>query len=126
MNPESCKYTEDHEWIYTENNVSTIGISKFAADELGEIVFVELPEKDSTLTNKDEFGTLESVKTVSSLYSPASGKIIDTNTSLEDDPGIVNQSPQEKGWLIKLELSDKSELDSLMSYDEYKTFLDTL
>mgnify|MGYP003753400211 CR=1 FL=1 len=126
MDPKTFKYSEDHEWIWFDNNKATIGISKYAVDELGEIVFVECPQTGSDISQKDEFGTVESVKTVSSLYSPLSGKIEQVNSDLDGNPALLNESPEEKGWVIKLTPSDPSEMDGLMSYDEYQTYLGTL
>ncbi|MBI60433.1 glycine cleavage system protein H [bacterium] len=126
MQEDLLKYSEDHEWIFLENSIATIGVSQYALDELGEIVFIELPEKDSDVTQKSEFGTIESVKTVSSIYAPVSGKIIDVNTTLADQPELINSDPYNNGWLIKVEISDLSELDSLLSFEEYQLFLKTL
>ena len=126
MTPESCKYTEDHEWIYIEGNTATIGISQYAIDELGEIVYVELPKEASQVYQKDEFGTVESVKTVSSLYSPVSGKIVEINENLESNPELVNESPYSDGWMIKIELTDTDEISDLMTHEEYSHYLETL
>ncbi len=126
MNPEICKYTQDHEWVFMDNNIATIGISDYAAKELGEVVFVELPEANESINQKGEFGTVESVKTVSSVYSPISGTITDTNTELEDNPNLVNEDPQGSGWIIKLQIADVTELDDLMTYEEYQHYLETL
>tara|TARA_B100000427_G_scaffold56580_1_gene44167 strand:+ start:2986 stop:3372 length:387 start_codon:yes stop_codon:yes gene_type:complete len=126
MQEDLLKYSEDHEWIFLENSIATIGVSQYALDELGEIVFIELPEKDSDVTQKSEFGTIESVKTVSSIYAPVSGKIIDVNTTLADQPELINSDPYNNGWLIKVEISDLSDLDSLLSFEEYQLFLKTL
>ena len=126
MQEDLLKYSEDHEWIFLENSIATIGVSQYALDELGEIVFIELPEKDSDVTQKSEFGTVESVKTVSSIYAPVSGKIIDVNTTLADQPELINSDPYNNGWLIKVEISDLSDLDSLLSFEEYQLFLKTL
>ena len=122
MNKAEAKYTEEHEWVHIENNTATIGITHHAVDELGEIVFVELPEKGTEYTKSAEFGVVESVKTVSSLYSPLSGTVIETNESLTDNPEQINDSPYEKGWLIKLELNDP-DTSSLMSHEEYESFI---
>lgn len=126
MQEDLLKYSEDHEWIFLEDSIATIGVSQYALDELGEIVFIELPEKDSDITQKSEFGTIESVKTVSSIYAPVSGKIIDINTPLADQPELINSDPYNNGWLIKVEISDLSDLDSLLSFEEYQLFLKTL
>ena len=120
------KYTKDHEWILIENNTGTIGITTHAINELGETVFIEFPELDTTLNQNDELGTVESVKTVSSIYTPMSGKVISTNNQLVDHPEILNDSPEENGWIIKIELNDLSETESLMSLEEYNNYLKTI
>ena len=119
--PEGLKYTDSHEWVNVEDNVATIGITDHAQSQLGELVFVELPEVDDELKSGEEAGTLESVKTASDFYSPLSGKIVDSNIELADSPEMVNESPYGDGWLFKIELSDSSELDSLLSADDYQT-----
>jgi len=126
MSVESYKYTEDHEWIHFVNGVATVGLSKHAIDELGEIVYVELPDVNKTLTQKDEFGTVESVKTVSSLYLPVSGEITEVNSELENTPDLISSAPLEEGWLLKLKPSDESEFDDLMTSEEYENYLETL
>ena len=119
-------YTQEHEWIQIENDVATVGITKYAVDELGEIVFVELPELNSNTNQQEEFGTVESVKTVSSLYAPVTGEIIGVNSSLDDQPNLINDDPSNEGWIIKIKLSDVSELDDLMTQEEYDNFIETL
>ena len=126
MQEETLRYSEDHEWVDVENDIATIGVSQYAIDELGEIVFVELPQKDTEITQKSEFGTIESVKTVSSIYAPVSGTIIDTNTALADQPDLVNSDPYNQGWIIKIQVENKEELDDLMTHEEYQLFLKTL
>jgi glycine cleavage system H protein len=126
MSPEECKYTEDHEWVAVEGGIATIGISQHAINELGEIVYVELPNENNQVYQKDEFGTVESVKTVSSLYAPITGTIVEVNTLLEKNPEILNESPYSDGWLIKIEYSDENELIDLMTYEEYSSYLETL
>ena len=126
MQEETLRYSEDHEWVDVENDIATIGVSQYAIDELGEIVFVELPQKDMKVTQKSEFGTIESVKTVSSIYTPVSGTIIDTNTALADQPDLVNSDPYNQGWIIKIQVENKEELDDLMTHEEYLLFLKTL
>jgi glycine cleavage system H protein len=124
MNPEHLKYTKEHEWVLIENNTAQIGITNHAAEELGEVVFCELPEVDDELTQGDEFGSVESVKTVSSLYSPISGTVIEINEELNDNPASINEAPYTDGWMIKLEISDEKELADLLTADEYQTFID--
>lgn len=126
MSNNSYRFTEDHEWVSVENNIGTIGVSKFAADELGEVVYVELHEVDSKINKKDEIGSLESVKTVSSIYSPISGKIKEVNTNLKDAPHLINDSPAQDGWIVKIELNNFDDLNDLMSEDEYKQYLETI
>ena len=122
---EKCKYTEDHEWVYLDEEIATIGISNHAIEELGEIVYVELPDKESSVEQSEEFGTIESVKTVSSLFAPVSGKVVDTNDHLGDSPNLINDSPYEEGWLIKVEINNIDDYEKLMTYEEYQTFLET-
>ncbi|ELV13024.1 glycine cleavage system H protein, mitochondrial [Tupaia chinensis] len=111
------KFTEKHEWITTENGVGTVGISNFAQEALGDVVYCSLPEIGTKLNKQDEFGALESVKAASELYSPLSGKVTEINEALAGNPGLVNKSCYEDGWLIKMTLSNPSELDELMSED---------
>jgi glycine cleavage system H protein len=118
--PKELKYSEEHEWVRVEGNKAYIGITDFAQSELGDIVFVELPEQDDEVEQNQAFGSVESVKTVSELFSPVSGKVLQVNSELEDAPELVNSSPYDQAWMIVVELSDPSELDTLMSADEYK------
>lgn len=118
--PENLKYTKDHEWIKVEDDVATIGITEFAQSELGDIVYVEVETVDETLDKEEVFGTVEAVKTVSDLFMPLSGEIIAFNESLEDEPEKVNTDPYGEGWMIKIKLSDTSEVEALMSADDYK------
>ncbi|MEK3887786.1 glycine cleavage system protein GcvH [Bacillus sp. FSL K6-3431] len=117
--PKELRYSDEHEWIKTEGENMRIGITDFAQSELGDIVFVELPEVGDVVTADEPFGSVESVKTVSELYSPLSGKVIEVNEELEDNPEYVNESPYEKAWMIVVEPSDHSELDNLMSAEQY-------
>jgi glycine cleavage system H protein len=118
--PKELKYSEEHEWVRVEGNKAYIGITDFAQSELGDIVFVELPEDGDDVEQDQPFGSVESVKTVSELYAPLSGKILEVNTELEDAPELVNESPYEKAWMIVVEMSDESELDKLMSAEAYE------
>jgi glycine cleavage system H protein len=118
--PKDLKYSEEHEWVRVEGNVAVVGITDFAQDELGDIVFVELPEVGDEVTADDAFGSVESVKTVSELYAPVSGKVIEVNEALADSPEWVNESPYEKAWMIKVEMKDPAELNELLSPDEYE------
>jgi glycine cleavage system H protein len=119
-------YTEDHEWIEIDNNVVTIGITSHAADELGEIVFVELPKVGNTLGKGDEFASVESVKTVSGIYAPLDGQIIETNQSVVDTPELMNTSPYESGWLIRVETTQTDYTEDLMDEAAYSSYLETL
>tara|TARA_B100001113_G_scaffold350118_1_gene346694 strand:- start:23 stop:415 length:393 start_codon:yes stop_codon:yes gene_type:complete len=122
----NAKYTQDHEWVILEDGVATIGISNHAIEELGDIVFVELPQVNRELAQTDEFGTIESVKTVSSLYMPISGTIIETNEMLNESPETVNESPYGDGWIIKIKPENQSEYDDLMTAEEYESYLASL
>lgn len=119
--PQHYKYSEDHEWAHAEGQRVTIGITDFAQDELGEIVFVELPEVGVMLEAGQPYGSLESVKTVSELYAPISGKVVAVNTSLIDKPEKVNTSPYEDGWMIVVEIADASEFEQLWSAEKYQS-----
>ena len=117
--PEDVKYTNDHEWAKVDGNIATIGINDYAQDQLGEIVFVELPEVGDTFSKGDEFGSVESVKAVSEIYIPISGEIVEINEALEDAPELVNNECYADGWIIKVKAEDLSELDSLMDKTAY-------
>jgi len=121
--PEELKYTKDHEWVRAEGDILTIGITDFAQSELGDIVYVEVDTLDETLDAEEVFGTVEAVKTVSDLFLPVAGEIIVFNESLEDEPEKVNDDPYGAGWMIKLKCNDISELDTLMSADDYKALI---
>ncbi|GGN61814.1 glycine cleavage system protein GcvH [Oceanobacillus indicireducens] len=123
--PEDLRYTKEHEWIKKESdNKVRIGITDFAQDELGDIVFVELPEEGDTVEADDSFGSVESVKTVSELYAPVKGTIVEINEELEDSPELVNESPYEQAWMIVVELEDASEWDNLLTAEEYKAIIE--
>jgi len=117
--PAELKYTKDHEWVKVEDGIATVGVTDFAQSELGEIVFVEIETEGEELKVEEIFGTIEAVKTVSDLFMPLSGKVIEFNEDLESAPEKVNSDPYGEGWMIKIELSDASELDALMSAEEY-------
>ncbi len=121
--PKNLKYTDEHEWVFVEDNIATIGITDYAQGELGDIVFVELPAVDDEVQQMDAFGTIEAVKAVSDIFSPLSGKVVEINEQLQDQPELINQSPYDDGWMIKIEFSNKSELDSLLSPDDYKNLI---
>lgn len=122
--PKELLYSEEHEWVKKDDNKVRIGITEFAQSELGDIVFVELPEVGEELEVDEPFGSVESVKTVSELYSPVSGKVVEVNEELEDSPELVNESPYENAWMIVVELSDESELEDLLSDEGYKEFIE--
>ena len=121
--PSELKYSKDHEWVKIEDNTATIGITEYAQNELGDIVFVELPEVDDEINEGDTFGSVESVKTVSELYAPLSGKVLEANEELEDSPEFVNESPYEKAWMVKIEVTDESQLDGLLSAEQYSEMI---
>ena len=121
--PQELKYTKDHEWIKVDGNVVTIGITDFAQKELGDIVYVEIESDGEELEKGDVFGTVEAVKTVSDLFMPINGKVIEINENLESEPEIVNSDPYEKGWMIKVEIADASALDAMLSADDYKSLI---
>ncbi|MCF7559257.1 glycine cleavage system protein GcvH [Sabulilitoribacter multivorans] len=121
--PSDLKYTKDHEWVKIEGDVATIGVTDFAQSELGDIVYVEVETLDETLEAEEVFGTVEAVKTVSDLFLPLSGEIIEFNEALEDEPEKVNSDPYGDGWMIKVKCSDLSQVDSLMSADDYKSLI---
>jgi glycine cleavage system H protein len=121
--PSELKYSKEHEWVKVEGNTVTIGITEYAQGELGDIVFVELPEVDDEINEGDTFGSVESVKTVSELYAPVSGKVVESNDELEDSPEFVNESPYEKAWMVKVELSDESQLDELLTAEQYSEMI---
>lgn len=118
--PNQLKYSEEHEWVKVEGNEARIGITDFAQAELGDIVFVELPEVGDEIEAGQPFGSVESVKTVSELYAPISGKVVAINEDLEDSPELVNESPYDKAWMVVVEPSDSSEVDKLMTADQYE------
>lgn len=122
--PDDLKYTEDHEWVLVEDELVTVGITDFAQDSLGDIVFVELPEIGTMLVAGKPFGVVESVKAVSDIYAPISGEVVEVNDELPDSPETINTSPYEDGWMIKIKPSDSSQLDELLDADEYAEFVE--
>lgn len=121
--PSELKYTKDHEWVSVQGDVATIGITDFAQSELGDIVYVEVETLGETLAAEEIFGTVEAVKTVSDLFLPLSGEIIEFNEQLEDEPEKVNTDPYGEGWMIKVKISDAGEIDQLLSTDDYKALI---
>lgn len=123
--PADLKYTQEHEWIRDNGDGTiTVGITDFAQSELGDIVFVELEPEGFEFDKDEVFGTVEAVKTVSELFAPVSGEIIEVNEGLEDDPELVNNQPYKSGWMVKIKIADASQLDDLLSADEYKEVID--
>jgi glycine cleavage system H protein len=121
--PTNLKYTKDHEWVSIDGDVATVGITDFAQKELGDIVYVEVDTLDQTLAKDEVFGTVEAVKTVSDLFLPLSGEIIEFNDELESNPELVNSDPYGTAWMVKIKISDASEIDSLLSSDDYKNLI---
>ncbi|MBT8304942.1 MAG: glycine cleavage system protein GcvH [Bacteroidia bacterium] len=121
--PEELKYTKDHEWIKIDGDIAIVGITDFAQGELGDIVYVEIETVDETLEAEEVFGTVEAVKTVSDLFLPLSGEIIEFNEQLEDEPEKVNSDPYGEGWMVKIKFSDASQVDDLLSSEEYKEII---
>jgi glycine cleavage system H protein len=121
--PSELKYTKDHEWVRVEGDVATVGITDFAQGELGDIVYVEVETLDETLDAEEVFGTVEAVKTVSDLFLPLSGEIIEFNEALEDEPEKVNADPYGDGWMVKIKFSNASELENLLSAEDYKALI---
>lgn len=121
--PEDYYYTKDHEWAQADENVVTVGVTEFAQQSLGEIVYVELPEEGQKVSQGDTFGVVESVKAVSDLYAPVSGTVIEVNSSLIDNPSVLNDNPMVDGWLIRIELDNEKELANLLRAPEYKKLI---
>ena len=118
--PPELRYSTDHEWVRVEGNVATIGITDFAQDALGDVVFVEIPERGAAVTAGESFTEVESTKSVSDIYAPVSGSIVDVNDALESTPELLNSDPYGEGWLCRIEFTDGAELDSLMDADGYR------
>lgn len=118
--PANLKYTKDHEWIKVEGNEAVVGITDFAQSQLGDIVFIEIETEGETLEMEEVFGTIEAVKTVSDMFMPVSGKVVAVNEKLADNPEVVNKDPYGDGWMVRIELTDASQLDDLLSADQYK------
>lgn len=121
--PVDLKYTKEHEWVKVEGKIATVGITDWAQGELGDIVFVELPEAGLDVTQMDTFGTIEAVKAVSDLFSPVTGKVTEVNAALEDEPMLINRDPYGEGWMIKVEVADASQLEQLLDAGAYKELL---
>ena len=121
--PSNLKYTKDHEWVSIDGEIATVGITDFAQKELGDIVYVEVETLDQTLVKDEVFGTVEAVKTVSDLFVPLSGEIVEFNDDLESNPDTVNGDPYGKGWMVKVKFSDASEMEDLLSSEDYKALI---
>ena len=122
--PEELQYTKDHEWLMIEGNAARIGITDYAQQELGDVVYVELPDVGKTLDKGESFGSVESVKAVSEIYMPLSGTVTEVNEALADSPEEVNHSPYGEGWMIRIEIADSSQIDQLMTPEEYVTYVE--
>ncbi|WP_194652531.1 glycine cleavage system protein GcvH [Listeria monocytogenes] len=122
--PKDLLYTEEHEWVKADEGSYVIGITDFAQDQLGDIVFVELPEVGDTVAKGDSIGSIESVKTVSDFYAPVTGKVVAVNETLEDEPELINRNPYDTGWILKLEEVEEADVKALLSSDDYEKVLD--
>lgn len=120
--PSGLKYSREHEWVRVEGNIAVIGITDFAQSELGDVVYVELPEVGTEVEANNTFGVVESVKAVSDLFAPVTGVVVEANTTLEDQPELVNSEPYEDGWMIRVEMKDESELNDLLEADSYRAY----
>ena len=122
--PKELKYTKEHEWVTIDNNIATIGITDHAQGQLGDIVFVELPELESKISQDDTFGVVEAVKTVADLFAPVSGSIVEINNELEESPDLINSDPYGSGWIIKVSVDSLEEYNNLLSSDDYREFIE--
>ena len=122
MDHKKFKFTKDHEWLNLREGIATVGITDYAQSQLGDIVFVEMPELSAKLTASESFGAIEAVKTVADLFAPVSGKVIELNENLESSPDLVNSDPYSEGWIVKLKIDNNDEINELMNYDEYQEF----
>ena len=120
--PEGLSYTKEHEWIRARNSEATIGITDFAQSQLGDIVFVEMPQVSTNIAASESFGAIEAVKTVADLFAPVSGEVIEINDNLDSNPDLVNSDPYIEGWIVKLKVDNNDEINELMNYDEYHEF----
>lgn len=122
MDYKKFKFTKDHEWLNLQEDLATVGITDYAQSQLGDIVFVEMPELSVKLTASESFGAIEAVKTVADLFAPVSGKVIEINENLDSNPDLVNSDPYIKGWIVKLKIENNDEINELMNYDEYQEY----
>ena len=123
MNHKKFKFTKDHEWLNLQEDLAIVGITDYAQSQLGDIVFVEMPELSSKLTASESFGAIEAVKTVADLFAPVSGKVIEINENLDSSPDLVNSDPYNEGWIVKLKIDNSDEINELMNYDEYHEYI---
>lgn len=121
--PAELKYTKDHEWVKVEGDIAVIGITDYAQGELGDVVYIELPETGSTFEKEESFGTIEAVKAVADIFCPLSGEFVEVNEAIQDAPEIVNQDPYGKGWMVKIKISDSAQLDEFMDAEAYKALI---
>ena len=126
MNPQDLKYTKEHEWVRMDGDVAVVGITSYAQEQLGDVVYVDLPEKGKNLKQMESFGAVDSVKTASDLYAPVSGEVLDVNEALKAAPELVNQEPYGAGWMLKVKASDRKELDTLLDAAGYEQYVATL
>ena len=122
MDHKKFKFTKDHEWLNLREGIATVGITDYAQSQLGDIVFVEMPELSTNLTASESFGAIEAVKTVADLFAPVSGKVIEINENLDSSPDLVNSDPYNEGWIVKLKIDNNDEINELMNYDEYHEY----
>ena len=122
MDHKKFKFTKDHEWLNLQEGLAIVGITDYAQSQLGDIVFIEMPELSSKLTASESFGAIEAVKTVADLFAPASGEVIEINEDLDSNPDLVNSDPYNEGWIVKLKIDNNDEINELMNYDEYQEF----
>ncbi len=124
VTPPDLRYTKEHEWVRVEDGTGTVGITDYAQDQLGDVVYVDLPSPGKQLSRLAVFGEIESVKAVSELYAPVSGEVVDSNAALADKPELINEAPYGEGWLMKLRLGDESEVEKLLTADQYSDFIE--
>ena len=122
--PPELRYTKDHEWVRVQDGIGTVGITDYAQDQLGDVVYIDLPSPGKQLTQIAVFGEIESVKAVSELYSPVSGEVVESNQALADKPELINESPYGEGWLMKVRLADQGEVDRLLTADQYRDYIE--
>ena len=122
MDYKKFKFTKDHEWLNLQEHIATVGITDYAQDQLGDIVFIEMPQVSTKIAASESFGAIEAVKTVADLYAPVSGEVIEINDKLDSSPDLVNSDPYIEGWIVKLKIDNNDEINELMNYDEYQEF----